>query len=128
MLCIVDYFLYIKSIDFKVMSRASFMSYFILVAIILTLSLIVLFRNNQVLDYMKTEKDLKDSISALSVEIDSSHARQARLERQLTGLSTIETQVIIKTHDKINFIYSNATPSELDSIIRSTWKTKSRYN
>ncbi len=110
------------------MSRASFVTYCVLVTIILVLSALVVFRNRQVTDYASNEKALKDSISALSVEIDSSHARQERLERQLDGLSTIESQVIIKTHDKINFIYSVATPDELDSIIRSNWKTKSRYN
>jgi K+-sensing histidine kinase KdpD len=128
MLCIVDYFLYIKSIDLKFMSRASFVTYCVLVIIILVLSALVVFRNSQVADYASEERALKDSILTLSVKIDSSHARQQRLERQLDGLSTIESQVITKTHDKINFIYSVATPDELDSIIRSNWKTKSRYN
>lgn len=109
------------------MSRTVFINYAILVTIIIVLSSVVVFRNQELEAYKKGDKDLRDSISTLSVQIDSSHARQARLEAQIDILNHTEARVISKTHEKIQFIYSTATPDELDSLIRTNWKTQSRY-
>lgn len=110
------------------MSKAVFINYGILVTIIIILSSVIVFRNQELETYKKGDKDLRDSISKLSVQIDSSHARQARLEAQIDILNHTEAKVISKTHEKIQFIYSTATPDELDSLIRSNWKSKSRYH
>jgi hypothetical protein len=99
-----------------------------LVLIILILSGALLFRDKQLSAALDYEKSLRDSISTLSAEIDSSHVRQAKLQSKIDSLSSVETKVITTTHDKINFIYSTATPSDLDSIIRSAWKVQSRYH
>ena len=99
-----------------------------LILIILILSGVIIFREKQPVIDVDHEKALRDSISMLSAQIDSSHVKQARLKAQIDSLSSLETTVITKTHEKIKFIYSTATPAALDSIIRSAWKTKSRYN
>ena len=99
-----------------------------LILIILILSGVIIFREKQPVIDVDHEKALRDSISMLSAQIDSSHVKQARLKAQIDSLSSLETTVITKTHEKIKFIYSTATPADLDSIIRSAWKTKSRYN
>lgn len=99
-----------------------------LILIILILSAVLIFRTHKLTEQDSHEKALRDSISMLSAQIDSSHVRQAKLQAKIDSLSSLETTVITRTHDKIKFIYSTATPDELDSIIRSTWKTKSRYN
>ena len=110
------------------MSKTVFVNYCILVTIILILSIIMVFKNQAIDAYKHDDKALRDSISAFYIQIDSSHARQARLEAQINSVNNKEIQVISKTHEKIQFIYSSATPDELDSLIRSNWKTQSRYN
>lgn len=100
----------------------------ILLIIIMILSGMIIFRNNQASEFTDNTKALKDSISTLYKRIDSLHVRQAKLKAKIDSLSSIEATVITTTHDKIKFIYSTATPADLDSIIRSAWKTKSRYH
>jgi hypothetical protein len=73
------------------------------------------------------DKVYKDSIAVLQAEIDSSRIRQQKLEKSYDSLVLLDPPVIYRTRDKIQYILTNATPDELDSIIRSTWKTESRY-
>lgn len=73
------------------------------------------------------DKVYKDSITVLQAKIDSSRVRQQKLEKSYDSLVSLDQPVIYRTRDKIQYILTNATPDELDSVIRSTWKTESRY-
>jgi hypothetical protein len=75
----------------------------------------------------KDEKILKDSLLILQKRIDSSRLVQDKLQKSYDSLKSIETPVIYRTRDKIKFILSDASPDELDSLIRTNWKYKSRY-
>ncbi len=73
------------------------------------------------------EKALRDSIAYLQKRIDSSHVRQDKLERAYDSVCNLEPQIKYKTREKIKFIFSSATPDELDSIIRAAIKREIRY-
>lgn len=76
----------------------------------------------------KRELELKDSVRMLQGKIDSSRARQARLEQAYDSLLKVEPTIIYETREKIKFIYTEATPDQLDSIIRTRSKRKQRYH
>ena len=95
-----------------------------LLFVICALLAVIIFRKPQVTDYNEQEKILKDSLVVLQNQINSSHVRQNKLEKAYDSLSSLEPTIIYKTRDKIKFIYSDATPNELDSIIRASWKAK----
>ena len=76
----------------------------------------------------KRELELKDSIRLLQSRIDSSKARQVQLEHAYDSLLKIEPTIIHDTREKIKFIYTEATPSQLDSIVFSKSKRKPRYH
>lgn len=103
-------------------------------AIILILGLGALaiynFNKNKVIDNSINSKEirLQDSIIRLNREITMSHLKQVLLEKQYDSLLTLDPHVITRTNEKIKFIYSTATPDQLDSIIRTTWKTNLRHN
>lgn len=63
----------------------------------------------------------KDSLELLKRQIDSSHVRQEKLQHDIDSLSSLDLIIIYRTHEKIKFINTTATPSQLDSIIRATW-------
>lgn len=69
-----------------------------------------------------------DSIKTLQVSIDESKYRQSLLERSYDSLLSIEPQIIYRTREKVKFIFNTNDPDVLDSIIRSGWKTRPRYN
>lgn len=105
------------------------LSYIIYGLLILVLALsvyIVLDKSERIL-LIDKEKHLKDSLLLLKQEVEKSHYRQDVLEKAYDSLRAIDPEVITRTRDKIKFIYT-ANPSELDSVIRATWKTSSRYN
>lgn len=109
------------------MDRNNLIAYSSLIVVIIVLLGVIYFRRPQVIVSSDREQVLKDSIALLQTKIDSSHARQDRIQRAYDSLLSIDPIIISKTRDKIKFIYSTATPDELDSIIRTNWKTKSRY-
>jgi hypothetical protein len=108
-------------------NRSNLIAYSVMILIIIILLAVIYFRKPDVTIQSDRERVLQDSIAVLQTKIDSSHARQDRLQRSFDSLVAIDPIVISKTRDKIKFIFSTATPDELDSIIRTTWKTKSRY-
>lgn len=79
-------------------------------------------------ELIKKELLLRDSISILQKEIDASHKRQTQLQHSYDSMLTIEPQIIYKTREKIKFIYSDASTNQLDSIIRTNWKTNTGHN
>jgi hypothetical protein len=109
------------------MNKANLIAYSSLIGIIIILLAIIYFRKPQVIVESDREKVLEDSIAVLNTRIDSSHVRQAKIQKAYDSLLSIDPIVISKTRDKIKFIYSTNSPDELDSIIRTNWKTKSRY-
>ncbi len=76
------------------------------------------------------EKALRDSINYLQKRIDSSLVRQEQLELAYDSVCRLEPEIKYKTREKIKFILTTATPSELDSIIRATISKRKtpRYN
>jgi Cdc6-like AAA superfamily ATPase len=92
--------------------------------IILGLLSIIIFRKpHTVIVDDAYEKVLQDSISLMKKQIDMSHARQIKIQNSYDSLLNIDPQVQYRTNEKIKIIYSTATPNQLDSIIRATWKT-----
>lgn len=89
--------------------------------------MIIIFRKPEQIVVSGQDQILKDSISILQRDIDSSIMRQNKIQKAYDSILNIEPIIINKTHDKVHFIFSNATPDDLDSIIRANWKTKSRY-
>jgi len=90
------------------------------------LSGILIFRKPEI-PVTAPDESWKDTVANLHKQIELSHMRQAKLQNSYDSLSNLEPRVITRTHDKIKFIYSTATPDDLDSIIRTNWKTTSRY-
>lgn len=109
------------------MNKVNLIAYSSLIGIIIILLAIIYFRKPQVIVELGPKKVLEDSIAVLNARIDSSHVRQAKIQKAYDSLLSIDPVVISKTRDKIKFIYSTSSPDELDSIIRRTWKTKSKY-
>lgn len=101
-------------------------AFLISLMIILILSAIIIFRKPTIIEN-SNDTAWKDSVTLLHKEIEKSHLRQIELQKAYDSLSSIEPHIITRTNDKIKFIYSTATPNDLDSIIRSNWKTNSRY-
>jgi hypothetical protein len=99
----------------------------VLVCSIIGLLLFIFFEKSNKPDPSKDEKLLRDSLLILQRRIDSSKVLQNKLEKSYDSLKNIETPIIYRTRDKIKFILSDASPDELDSIIRANWKYKSRY-
>jgi ATP-dependent 26S proteasome regulatory subunit len=69
-----------------------------------------------------------DSIKSLQTVIDASKIRQSKLQSSYDSLLNLEPIVIYKTREKVKFIFNTNDPDVLDSIIRSGWKTRPRYN
>lgn len=84
--------------------------------------------SNNINTYLQKELLLKDSISSLQKEIDDSHLRQSVLQHSYDSMLNIEPQIIYRTNETVKFIYGDASPSQLDSIIRSNWKIETGHN
>ena len=99
-----------------------------LISIIILLLIIMLIyypkSNQNVFD----DSNLRDSIKLLQNQIDSSKIKQQILENQYDSLLALPPKIKYKTNEKIKFIYYDASPSDLDSIIRSNWKTGIRHD
>jgi hypothetical protein len=78
--------------------------------------------------YLKEQLKYQYSIDSLQQEINLSRIKQSRLQKAYDSMKLIEPEVIYRTHEKVKFIYSDASTSELDSIIRSNWKTETGHN
>lgn len=100
---------------------------FVLICSVIGLLLFIIFDKPSDKEPSKDEKILRDSLLILQRRIDSSRVVQNKLEKAYDSLKNIEAPIIYRTHDKIKFILSDASPDELDSIIRTNWKHKSRY-
>lgn len=94
------------------------------------IAFIILYNQNQKanVSFTSEEKRLRDSISILQKEIDASHIRQDKLQHDYDSMLHVEPQIIYQTREKIKFIYTEATPNQLDSIIRTKSKRKHRYH
>lgn len=91
----------------------------------------ILFYNDPdqpVLSPSAREKELRDSISLLQKQADESRLRQSRLQASYDSLLCVEPKIIYQTREKIKFIYTEATPHQLDSIIRAKSKRRKRYH
>jgi hypothetical protein len=95
--------------------------------IIIGLIAYIIYKKPETIIKSDTEQRLRDSISLLQKQIDSSRVRQSRLQVSYDSLLNVEPRVIYVTREKIKFIFGAASPSQLDSIIRTKWKTRSRY-
>jgi len=97
--------------------------------VILILTAIIIFRKPDTITIdAGREKVLTDSLSLMSKEIEASHKRQDQIQHNYDSLLTLDPPVQYRSYEKIKFIYSGATTSQLDSIIRATWKTDLRHN
>lgn len=99
----------------------------VMIGIILILAAIIIFRKPTMTVITGREKQIVDSLSLLRAQLDSSEVHVSNLQRSYDSLSSLEPGIIYRTHDKIKFIFSDATPDDLESIIRANWKTESRY-
>jgi len=106
--------------------KISLIALSVALVIIMILSGIIIFRKPEI-QVAAPDESWKDTVANLHKQIELSHIRQAQLQNSYDSLSSLEPRVITRTHDKIKFIYSTATPDDLDSIIRTNWKTTSRY-
>jgi len=109
------------------MSRANIIAYSVLFLIIIVLSAILIFRKPEIIEVSNQEQIYKDSVLLLQKNIELSHIRQDSIQKAYDSLLNIDPQVINRTREKIHYILTDATPTELDNIIRTNWKTKSRY-
>lgn len=96
----------------------------VLLTIILALAIYIIVKKPEVVYIFDREKQLMDSLALINSRLDSSQKRVAAIQAQYDSLSNIEQEVIYNTREKIKFIYTTATPSQLDSIIRSAWKPR----
>ena len=110
------------------MENKSKITFEILIMIIICLIAFIIFRKPEVIITSGKEQLLEDSIALLTKTINKSEIHQHILEEQYDSLLNLDPKIIIRTNEKIKFIYSTATPSELDSIIRTNWKTNLRYH
>ena len=99
----------------------------VMIGIILILAAIIIFRKPTMTVITGREKQIVDSLALLQSQLDSSEIRVTNLQRGYDSLNSLEPGVIYRTHDKVKFIFSDATPDDLESIIRANWKTESRY-
>jgi hypothetical protein len=93
------------------------------IIIIIGLLGVIVFREPEMIVKPDNEKVLRDSIALLQTTIDSSRFRQTRIQASYDSLLHLDPQILYRTHEKYKFIYSVATPTQLDSIIRTNWKT-----
>jgi hypothetical protein len=100
------------------------LGFFLAIVIILVLAGVLILREPKQITNNDNEKVLRDSIALMQSQIDSSHVRQIKLQSSYDSLLNIEPEIRYRTNEKIKFIYSTATPSQLDSIIRTNWKTQ----
>jgi len=93
------------------------------------IAIVVMYNLNKdpIVTFSSDEKRLRDSIFVLQKEIDASHIRQNKLQQGYDSMLNVEPTIIYNTREKIKFIYTDATPSQLDSIIRTKSKRKYRY-
>lgn len=103
--------------------------FFVFLVVLALLALFVFYKSGKkFVLFPDNEQTYRDSISALKAQIDSSKVRQEKLQKAYDSLSSVDPLIIYHTREKIKFILTDAGPNELDSIIRSAWKTKSRYH
>ena len=100
----------------------------IVMSIIFILTVIIVFKKEESVINFDSEKRLIDSLNVLQKLIDTSKLKQLKLEKAYDSLLTLEPIIIYKNNEKIKFIFAELDPSILDSIIRTEWKTKPRYN
>lgn len=98
-----------------------------LVGLVLILFAIIIFRKPTVIVTSDREQVLQDSVKLLRSQRDSSLGRQAKIQNSFDSLMNLDPQIKYRTHEKIKFIFNTASPRDLDSIIRTNWKTSSRY-
>lgn len=103
------------------MTRGTFIFIAVLVLVIIAQTAVIIFRKDIFVDTNDREEVLRDSIKVLQTRFDESLVRESKLESIIDSLNSLDAEVIIRNRDKIKFIYSTATPKQLDSIIRSNW-------
>ena len=97
------------------------------IIVIIVLIAIIIFKKPDIVTLENNDKLYKDSIALLQKQISNSESKIKVYQTKYDSVCNLEPKIVYRTHEKINFIITTATPDELDSIIRATWKTKSRY-
>lgn len=97
-----------------------------LLVIVFGLIVTILVMNRYRVSSQANDTVLQDSVTLLMKQLDSSHIRQARLESDYNTLLNRDPQILYRNHEKTKFIFNTASPTQLDSIIRSVWYHK-RY-
>lgn len=100
----------------------------LLFAVIITMIIMYTQNKKANVSFTSEEKRLRDSISLLQKEIDASHIRQDKLQHDYDSMLHVEPIIIHETREKIKFVYTEATPNQLDSIIRTKSKRSKRYH
>lgn len=96
--------------------------------LLLILAGFYIFRKETIVDFIgDPNKPLYDSINKLHDEIVEVHIQLDNEHKKYDSLLAVDDHIQIKYHDKIKFIYSTASISDLDSIIRAGYKSKSRH-
>lgn len=70
----------------------------------------------------------QDSLLILKYKIEQSEKIVECLEKANDSLLNLESEIIYRYRDKIHFIYLEASPAQLDSIIRSKWDIQYGYD
>lgn len=110
------------------MNKNSLIAFASLLLIIIILIAIIIFRKPAVTIITGRENQVLDSLILLRSQVESSKIRESNLQRGYDSLSTIEPTIYTSTHEKTKFIFTDANPDQLDSIIRHTWKIKLKYS
>lgn len=96
--------------------------------IIIILAGVYIFKKDVIVDYIEDpNQPLYDSIAKIQAEKVELKAAYDVKAKQYDSLLNKDVEIKIKYRDKIKFIYSDASISELDSIIRARNKGKSRH-
>jgi hypothetical protein len=86
---------------------------------------IIIFKKQELVSYLgDPNKPLYDSIDNLHKEIVDVHIELDNQHKKYDSLLGVDKGIIIKHDEKIKFIYSAASTSDLDSIIRTAIKAK----
>jgi hypothetical protein len=101
-----------------------------ILAVLIIINLLIIKNKDVGVTTLQSDNDkyLKDSIDVLNTRLKISQENEQKLIKAYDSLESIEPQIITRTREKIEFIVSDATPDQLDSIIRSAFHFKPRYN
>ena len=107
------------------MKKIKFIFFSLPWVLLLILITILIYRKDLIQSYIgDPSKPLYDSIARLHDEVKVVHAKLDLKNKEYDSLLTIDKEIKYIHDEKIKFIYSTATTSDLDSFIRTGIKTK----